>query len=381
MAITLNNNAIYSVFQNMIISQQTFANPIGGLKSDIVDKNRVDGTLYGDQKSYKSVDMIHSVAWTNDSEATNLLALKRNKNVKDETITLDQFRMFKLTLDSFLTKQAFMNEGNFANFNSVQLSMIRDGLKAFDVSTYNTYIGTHGTQTRTITVGAGANEALVLANGVADILDDMAELSRDYNYNQFLRAFGKEDYSIIFNNRYLNGWKYQDLPIVFHKDGILADHDVMNERYFGIPITEANYSTYSAATPTAGKPIDSDDGTYVPGTNHANGTLRVLEECSVTVGGTTYELFAGEEVPSGAVVYDSTAAAGSKVKVPCYIQDNTIVGIILGNLAVPYMSAAENSTAFYNPQSLTTTNFLIFGRNTLKALGEKPYVVIRKATS
>ena len=381
MAITLNNNAIYSVFQNMIISQQTFANPIGGLKSDIVDKNRVDGTLYGDQKSYKSVDMIHSVAWTNDSEATNLLALKRNNNVKDETITLDQFRMFKLTLDSFLTKQAFMNEGNFANFNSVQLSMIRDGLKAFDVSTYNTYIGTHGTQTRTITVGAGANEALVLANGVADILDDMAELSRDYNYNQFLRAFGKEDYSIIFNNRYLNGWKYQDLPIVFHKDGILADHDVMNERYFGIPITEANYSTYSAATPTAGKPIDSDDGTYVPGTNHANGTLRVLEECSVTVGGTTYELFAGEEVPSGAVVYDSTAAAGSKVKVPCYIQDNTIVGIILGNLAVPYMSAAENSTAFYNPQSLTTTNFLIFGRNTLKALGEKPYVVIRKATS
>ena len=75
MAITLNNNAIYSVFQNMIISQQTFADPIGGLKSNIVDKNRVDGTLYGDQKSYKSVDMIHSVAWTDDSVATNLLAL------------------------------------------------------------------------------------------------------------------------------------------------------------------------------------------------------------------------------------------------------------------------------------------------------------------
>lgn len=379
MAITLNNNAIYSVFQNMIISQQTFANPIGGLRSDIVDKNRVDGTLYGDQKSYKSVDMIHSVAWTDDAEATNLLALKRNKNVKDETITLDQFRMFKLTLDSFLTKQAFMNEGNFANFNSVQLSMIRDGLKAFDVSTYNTYIGTHGTQNKSISVSSTDNEALVLANGVADILDDMAELSRDYNQNGFLRAFGKEDYTIIFNNKYLNGWKYQDLPIVFHKDGILADHEVMNERYFGVPLTESNYSTYSASTPTAGKMIDSDDGTYVPGSNHANGTLRASEECSVTVSGTTYELFAGEEIPSGAVVYDSTAAAGSKVKVPCYIQDNTIVGIILGDLAVPYMSAAENSTAFYNPQSLTTTNFLIFGRNTLKALGEKPYVVIRKS--
>lgn len=381
MAITLNNNAIYSVFQNMIISQQTFSNPIGGLKSDIVDENRVDGTLYGDQKEYKSVDMIHSNPWTNDSEATNLLALKRNKNVKSETIVLDKFRMFKLTLDSFLTKQAFMNEGNFANFNSVQLSMIRDGLKAFDVTTFNTFVGTHGTQTKTITVGAGANEALVLSNGVADILDDMAELSRAYNYNGYLRAFGKEDVDIIFNNKYLNGWKYQDLPIVFHKDGILAEHKVMNERYFGVPLTESNYSTYSAATPTAGKPIDSDDGTYAPGAGNANGTLRVSEECSVTVGGTTYDLFAGEEVPSGAVVYDSTAAAGSKVKVPCYIQDSTIVGIILGKRAIPYMSAAENSTAFYNPQSLTTTNFLIFGRNTLKALGEKPYVVIKKASS
>ena len=68
MAITLNNNAIYSVFQNMIISQQTFSNPIGGLKSDIVDESRVDGTLYGDQKEYKSVDMIHSSAWVDERQ-------------------------------------------------------------------------------------------------------------------------------------------------------------------------------------------------------------------------------------------------------------------------------------------------------------------------
>lgn len=365
MAITLNNNAIYSVFQNMIISQQTFANPIGGLKSDIVDENRVDGTLYGDQKEYKSVDMIHSSPWTNDSEATNLLALKRNKNVKSETIVLDKFRMFKLTLDSFLTKQAFMNEGNFANFNSVQLSMIRDGLKAFDVSTYNTFIGTHGTQSKSITVSAGSNEALVLANGVANILDDMAELSRAYNANGYLRAFGKEDVDIIFNNKYLNSWKYQDLPIVFHKDGILAEHKVMNERYFGRALTESDFGS--------GKVVNASH-LYDP----TKGTIRAAKEMTVVGGDTlSHELFAGEELPSGAVI----GTVGGVESTDVYLQDDSIVGIILGKKAVPYMSAAENSTAFYNPQSLTTTNFLIFGRNTLKALGEKPYVVIKKASS
>ena len=262
MAITLNNNAIYSVLQNMIISQQTFANPIGGLKSDILESNRVDGTLYGDQKQYVSIDMIHPVDWTNDAEATNLLALKRNKNVKQETIILDIFKMFKLTTDAFLTKQAFMKEGNFANFNSVQLSMIRDGLKAYDTTTFNAFLGSHGTQTKSITVSGGDNEALVVANGVADILDDMGELSRVYNANAYLRAFGKEDVDIIFNNKFINSWKYQDLPIIFHKDGILANHKVMNEKYFGAAITESNYSSYSASTPATGKPIDSDTGIY-----------------------------------------------------------------------------------------------------------------------
>lgn len=374
MAISLNNNAIYSVLQNMIISQQTFADPIGGLSSDIVDANRVDGTLYGDQKDYVSVDMIHPTDWTNDSEATNLLALKRNKRVTHETITLDKFKMYKLTTDEFLTKQAWMNEGNFANFNSVQLSMIRDGLRAYDVTTYNAYVGSHGTITKTITVGGSDNEALVLAQGVADVIDDMSELSTAYNANGYIRAFGKEDVDIIFSKAFLNKWKYVDLPIVFHKDGVLADHKAMNSKYFGVEITTSNYSTYSASTPAAGKPIDSDTGAYTPGTNNANGTLRALEACSVTVGGTTYELYAGDELPANAVVYSS-----SKVQIPCYIEDAKIVAVIIGRGAIPYMSAAESSTAFWNPQSLTTTNFLIFGRNTLKALGEKPYVVIKRS--
>jgi len=372
--INLNVNAIYALLDNMIISQQTFANPIGGLSSDIVDGNRVDGTLYGDQKRYTSVDMIHPVDWTNDSEATNLLALKRNKRVATENIVLDVFKMFKLTTDAILTKQAFMNEGNFANFNSVQISMIRDGKKAYDVTTFNTYLGTHGTQNRQITVAAGANEALVISNGVADILDEMSELETTFNNNGYIRAYGAEDVDIIFNKKYINSWKYQDLPIVFHKDGILANHKKMNQKYFGFALTTTNYSTYSASTPTKAKPIDSDTGVYKRFTDADRVKIRASESGSATIGVATVEWYAGDELPDGLLVY-----SGGAVVVPCYIEDPSIVGIIIGKGAIPFMSASENSTAFWNPQSLTTTNFLIWGHNTLKPLGEKPYVVIRKA--
>lgn len=370
--INLNVNAIYSLLDNMIISQQTFTDPVSGLSTEIVDSNRVDGTLFGDQKRYTSVDMIHPVDWTNDSEATNLLALKRNKNVKTEAIILDKFKMFKLTTDAMLTKQAFMSEGNFSNYNAVQLSMIRDGKKAYDVTTFDVFLGTHATQPKTITVPAGANEALVLSQGIANILDDMSELSRDYNANKFLRAFSKSDVSIVFNKRFLNAWKYLDLPIVFHKDGILADHKAMNARYFGHVATSA----------------DAGSGKVINASNQydaTKGTLRFTEATNVTLGGEERHFYAGDEVPTkkldGSTALTVTVGASSTDLTydQVYVEDADIVGVIVGNGAIPFMSASENSTAFWNPQSLTTTNFLIWGHNTLKALGEKPYIVIKKA--
>lgn len=370
--INLNVNQIYSLLDNMIISQQTFSDPIGGLSTEIVDSNRVDGTLYGDQKRYTSVDMIHPVDWTDDSEATNLLALKRNKNVKTEAIVLDVFKMFKLTTDAVLTKQAFMSEGNFANYNAVQLSMIRDGKKAYDVTTYNVFLGTHGTKTETITVPAGANEALVLSQGIANLLDDMSELERTFNKNGFLRAFAPADVNIIFNKKYLNQWKYLDLPIVFHKDGILADHKAMNAKYFGHVAT--------ASDAGSGKIINAS-AQY----DHTKGTLRFVEATNVTLGGEDRSFYAGDEVPTtkldGTTALTVTVGASSTdlLYSQVYVQDDDIVGVIEGKGAIPFMSASENSTAFWNPQSLTTTNFLIWGHNTLKPLGEKPYIVIKKA--
>ena len=45
----LNSNEIFAALYNMIISQQVFADNIAGTNAQLVDKARVDGSLYGDQ--------------------------------------------------------------------------------------------------------------------------------------------------------------------------------------------------------------------------------------------------------------------------------------------------------------------------------------------
>lgn len=65
----LRSNEIFGSIYNMIISQQTFADNIKGTYSNLVNKARVDGTLYGDSKIYYSTDALYSNDWLNDEEA------------------------------------------------------------------------------------------------------------------------------------------------------------------------------------------------------------------------------------------------------------------------------------------------------------------------
>ena len=60
-AFTLTANEIYDTLANMIISQEVFADNIGKNQT-LVDKARVDGSLYGDTKLYYSTDVLYSSA-------------------------------------------------------------------------------------------------------------------------------------------------------------------------------------------------------------------------------------------------------------------------------------------------------------------------------
>ena len=377
-AFTLTANEIYNTLANMIISQQVFADNISKHQT-LVDKARVDGGLYGDTKLYYATDVLKSVAWGNDAEASNLLSLDRAEDPEVQAIKLNIFRQIRLTVDNYLTKRAFADEGTFASFNSVMLGWMNETKKIYDGTLYNVFIGTTETSTGkqqvTIDIDADSNSAGEnIAKAMADLFTEMSDYSRDFNDYQFLRSYGDSEIKVIWNADYFNQVKKIDLPSIFHDEALQSTFagDVLAPRYFGTVITATNKASYAAATPTAGKPIDSDDDTYVPGANNANGTLRAVVEKDVIVGGTAYHVFPGDEIPAGATI----KAGGNFELGEVYIETADVICKVLVKYP-PYMSAFETGTSFFNPRSLTENHYLTFGHNTLTYLKNYPFITVK----
>ena len=386
---TLNANEIYASLFNMIISEQVFADNIKGRNSKLVDLARAEVGLYGDSKNYWSTDVLKSHAWGNDSEATNLLALDRGPAPKGQRIVIDIFRQIRLTTDQYLSKRAWMTEGSFGQFISVMKGWISETKKVYDETTYNTFIGTAystaDVNTLSINLTTGLSglsgvekakmQAMLISQNLADLFDDLGDVSRKYNAYKFLRSYAEEDIKVVWNKKYINQIRKVDLPTIFHKDGLMEKFTEYSlpSRYFGTILTASNISTYSASTPATGKPIDSDDGAYTPGSNNANGTVRTLNEVDVTVGGVAYHLFAGDEIPSGATV----KAGGDFALGTVYIEDATVICKVMTKIP-PYMSAFQVGTNFFNPRSLTDTNYLTFGHNTLETIIDSAYVTVKE---
>lgn len=386
----LRSNEIFSALYNMIISQEVFADNLGKHQS-LVEKARVDGGLFGDTKLYYATDVLKSVAWGNDAEASNLLALHRPEAPECQAIHLDIFRQICLTVDNYLSKRAWADEGAFSSFNSIMLGWMRDTKRVYDGTLYNVFIGTtetsSGKQVVSVPVStaiasastqleADKLEAMVIAQSLADLMVEMGDYSREFNDYANLRSYAEEAVKVVWNSKYVNKIRKIDLPTIFHKDGLMEkfEEEVLPARYFGTVITSSNISSYSASTPAAGKPIDSDDGSYVPGSNHANGCIRSCVEKDVTVSAVAYHVFPGDEIPAGATI----KASGTFELGEVYIEKADVICKVLVKLP-PYMSAFEVGTSFFNPKSLTENHYLTFGHNTIEYLKNYPFITVKAA--
>ena len=119
----LNSNLVMASMYNMIISQRVFVNNLGKHQT-LVDKARVEGSLYGDQKLYTATDVLKSKAWTGDSEASNLLAIDRPPAPYTQSIVMSVYRQIRVTVDYYLSKQFWMSEGAFEEFQSTILGWL-----------------------------------------------------------------------------------------------------------------------------------------------------------------------------------------------------------------------------------------------------------------
>lgn len=356
---TLNPNEIFGTLFNQIISQEVFSdNLAGGVGSELVDMARVDGSMYGDTKLYYATKPLFSSKWGNDAEAENLTKLVRPEAPETQAIYLNQFRQIKLTTDEYMTKRAWGTVDAFSSFNSIMTGWIKDTKRIYDATTYNAFIGTVasnvGKQTQTINVTeavgsatgeeAARIEGAAIGEGVANLLVDLKDITEDYNDYGILRSYNPEDLIFVWNSEAMSRVEARDLPTIYHNNIVkrLGEY-VLPARYFGNVNTGA--------------------------TKGATGVRSLIEQTLNGTDGKAYHVFAGQLIPTVC-----TAPAGTS-----YTVDSSILFKVFHKKSVPYMSAFEVGTSFFNSGSLTNTNFLTWGHNTLAYLKNYPCVTVKKA--
>ena len=354
---TLNTNEIYAAMHNQIISVMGFGDNIKGTFGELASKAKVDGSMLGDTKVYRAADVLASNAWGNDAEAENLLKTYRNKNIQEQTITLDTFRQICLTTDEYMSKRAWGEEGAFSSFNGILKSLMGETKKIYDATTYNCYIGTTetavGQQTITIDTAGAVGDATgesaarlkagAIGEGIAKLITNLKDATRDYNDYGYMRSYDvDDDMMFIFNSDLLAEIEKRDLPTVFHKDFI----DKLGQ--YALP---AKYFGTVNATQTTG-----------------NGTARALEEMTVTKSGSPDKhIFGGELIPTGYIAPANTS----------YNPNAKVLCKVIHKRSVPFMSGFEVGTSFYNPKALLETNYLTWGHNTLEYLKNYPFITVK----
>ena len=392
-SITLNQNRITAALFNMIISQQVFDSKVAS--TELADRFRVDGTLYGDTKLYHSFDIGSPENWLDDSEASNLLSLNRNKSGKTQAITMGVYKIISITTDQYLSKQAFMKEGTFAEYTSFLTGSLRKIKRVYDRSLINNKIGTLTPSTTrcdiTMVAPNGVTqeevhrlEAQELAKQLVILKADLEDNNRDFNAFNYLRSYDTSDLIAVWNVDWHAKLTKLDLPTIFHKeigeDGGFKQYD-LPKKWFGKAVASSTITI--PANASASNPYRiAISGWYDVVTGSGN---KITPKDKPTAN--SVFLWAGDKLPYTGQVYEDyarglTTAESSSITVTStkidntyiYEEDNTIAFVLIHKDALPFMSGFEVGTEFWNARSLTTNNYLIFGHNNLEFLEEYPRI-------
>ena len=363
---TLNSNAIFPTLYNFVVSHLTFARNIAKHQTQLVDLSRREGSLFGDKLLYTMTDILGSRDWLNDAEAPKLLELERPPLPVTQEIVLDQFRQIGLTVDNYLTKQAWEDEGSFGQFISVMTGWINETQKIHEAKTFNSFIGTHKAdgvlQNRTVALPSDDNaeaenrlQAQTIARDLADLYVELEDASRDFNDNGDYRSYDREDMVVVWSAPYANKITKVDTSTIFHKDGMFDPFKyVLSAKFFGETITEDGTIPSGSANLTIRSLVEKDYNTVKR--NHPDYVKSL-------------HIFPGDLIPAGQ----------SYKAYEAYTEDNTVMYKMYHKDAVPFMSSFRVGTSFYNERSLTRNDYLTWGYNTLDHLINYPFITVKAA--
>lgn len=386
-------NHIQSALFNMIIAQDIIGGSIHA-NYNLIDDAKEQAGLYGDTVLKIDTPVLTPVKWVPDSEdAVNVLAIKRPEAPKTQPITIDQFFQVMLTKDDYISKNAFGTEGAFAAYQSVLDSRLAKTKETHLNKLYNVFVGTvKGNEVNTsytpvtVSVDLDANDIAGIGKATAGqniayklsmVVDDMKDYNTKYTANGFERAFSDADIHIVWNNKYVNAVRKIDTPALYNPAVIEQSlkGKTLPSKYFGTVITSANVSDFSAATPTTGKPIDSDTGAYTPGTNNANGTIRAAKDLYKPFGtaGATVYIPAGAEIPANKTI---GASSTDFLYGEVYIEQDNVICKIFTKMP-PVLENFSVGSSFYNAKNLSTNMYLTYGLNTLVPLDSEAIVTLK----
>ena len=303
------------------------------------------------------------------------------------------YKMISITIDQYLSKQAFMGEGTFAEYTSFLTGSLRKIKRVYDRSLINNKIGTLKPSTPrcdiTITTPKGATleetnrlEAQTVASELVVLKADLEDNSRDFNALGYLRSYSADELIAVWNVKAHAKITKLDLPTIFHKDidakGGFREYD-LPEKWFGEPAIDD--LTLPEAAPT-----------NVTNRILVSGWYDVVSDATITLvhkpTTNTVFLWAGDAVPFKGQKYtdnvrkvDVTVTATTLPSEYYYTVDPTIAFVLVHASALPFMSGFETGTEFWNARSLTSNHYLIFGHNNLEFLEEYPRIRVKVKTA
>lgn len=354
---TLTANEVFASLFNMIISLQVFNTGIGSLSGLYSDK-KVDGTLYGDTKLYISTDALKTYTWdgTDGSVANqnvyNLLTILRPPAPIQEALVIDQFRQIPVTVDEYLTKRAFTDEGTFSSFNGVMLAWLDTTKRVYEHTTYSSHLLVSGlskaTSLGTINLKNSASgfqtgnelfkwRAQELFREIEDSIAELKEPARTYNDHGFLRNYTSDDFDYIVPLGILSGVKKHDAPYLFHPDDKPKFKEIHWKYFGGINAT----------------------GATLTGTNK---TVRSLYEMDYTVGSDVTHVLPGDLLPNLATYADDTTYTCIFESRPS-INSTSYPILLMHKRDYPIMSAFTVGTSFFNARRLDINHYLTFGHS------------------